>query len=122
MARSYRYLFQLNTIKEKGDGNKFPLPFSLQQHHKRKRQHIAIIFFFSATPPHKKMTTHYHRLLLKHKENKTHKKTTTKKPREGRKFTLSSRSTFSFLALASALLFQTIFLKQKKKKHKEKKP
>jgi hypothetical protein len=84
----------LNTTKEKGDVNKFPLLSSLQQHHKRRRQHIAIIFFLSVTPPHKKMTTHYRRFLFKHKENKTHKKTTKKtKRREGaylQAFTLPS--------------------------------
>jgi len=37
----------LNTTKEEGDGNKLPLPSSLQQRHKRKQRHIAIVFFFS---------------------------------------------------------------------------
>jgi len=53
----------LNNTKQKGNGNKLPLPFSLEHHHKKTMAHC---FRF---------------LLLKHKENKTHKKTTTKKTR-----------------------------------------
>jgi len=31
----------LNTTKEEGDGNKLPLPSSLEQHHRKKRWHVA---------------------------------------------------------------------------------
>jgi hypothetical protein len=30
-----------NTTKEEGDGNKLPLPSSLEHHHKRIQQHIV---------------------------------------------------------------------------------
>jgi hypothetical protein len=37
----------LNTIKEEGDGNKLPLPFSLEHHHKKKQQHVFMPLSFS---------------------------------------------------------------------------
>jgi len=30
-----------NTTKEEGDGNKLPLPFSLEHHHRRRRWRVA---------------------------------------------------------------------------------
>jgi hypothetical protein len=98
----------LNTTKEKGDGNKLPLPSLLQKHHKRRR-HIAIMFFFFTTPPQKKTTTHCRRLLLlKHKEDKTHKKTTKKNQEKGRSLPSSFCFAFSLLVPVSTFLFQTL--------------
>ncbi len=74
----------LNTTKEEGDGNKLPLPSSLEQHHRKKRWHVAtpsssfqtqkeshiVVFFFFFSNTEKKATTTCRHLLCSNSTTK----------------------------------------------------
>jgi hypothetical protein len=115
-------------LTQKNNGNKLPLPSSLEHHQRRRRWQQATIVFFFVAPPQKKTTIHcHHFLLLKHKEDKTHKKITKRKRREGSYLQAPTLPSHFWLSLLP-FCFKCFLLasscpqaKKKKKKPKEKK-
>jgi hypothetical protein len=127
----------LNITKEEGDGNKLPLPFSLEHHHKRKRKRVVAPSFSSQTQ--KRRPRHcLFLLMLRHREEgddnlffsntkKTEHMKTTKKKFKTKEGAYLQTPALPFYPLAFAFLFQALslaiflFSNRRKKKTQRKK-